>query len=314
MVDRKELVDQLGSILQPKRSHNYFVIVGKEGSGKTTVVKQALSTLKSPKGVVYVDCPVTANQFSVSLARLIGILGDQLGANPNDEPLETFLILLQPMLDAAAKFKTKHGRPMVLVIDSVDIMAKQHPAFLELLQDFAKFCVDAGHLRVVFISSNGLALPEMMARSTWSRAYEPLYEIEELADDEAIDHLMKKGVPVDIAKLAVANLTGGSFALLNQFASAYLHGMSYEQMLQQKDEILCEALLKLNVVPLNHDLFQRLVKNQSVTWPEALELGLEKAQVLLQSFSWRTIFWPCIRTIPTPFTTATRRCGLADKG
>ena len=263
--------------------------------GKTTAVRQALTALKRPRGAVYIDCPESADEFSVSLAGLIGFR-DQLDIigrvrrlvesttkeekilGTKDEPLATFRRLRQPLIDAAATFKSIHGRPMVLVIDSVDFLAKQCPAFLEILQDFAKKRADDGNLRAVFISSDGSALPLLMARSSWSQAKKPPIEIGEISDGQGVDHLMKNGVPVDIAKLAVANLTGGLFVSLNDFATVILEGSTYEQLAEQRDEALREVLLILKV-PFNHVLFQRLVKNQRVGSAEALDLGMEKAQL-----------------------------------
>ncbi len=96
------------------------------------------------------------------------------------EPMSTFLKLRKPLLEAAAKYKQKHGRPMVLVIDSVDVLAQKSPDFLGTIQDFAKNCADLGTLRIVFITSDGSALPLLVSRSAWSRAQKPAYEIGEI--------------------------------------------------------------------------------------------------------------------------------------
>jgi hypothetical protein len=73
MIDRKNVVDKVLSNLQPKECYNsYVVVMGASGSGKTTAVRQALSALETPKGAVYIDCPVEAKTFSAKLARLIG--------------------------------------------------------------------------------------------------------------------------------------------------------------------------------------------------------------------------------------------------
>ena len=185
---------------------------------------------------------------------------------------------MQPLVDAAAKFKAKHGRPMVLIIDSADRLAKQCPAFLELLQDFAKKRADEGNLRIVFISSDGSALPLMMARSSWSRAKKPPFEIGEIPDDQAVEYLMKKGIREDEAKLAVANLTGGLFVSLNDFATASLKGMTYEQLAEQRDRALRKRLLVLKVVA-DHALFRQLVKHANIGTDDALGLGMEEAQL-----------------------------------
>ena len=293
MVDRKDLVDGLGPILQPQKSKSYVVIVGENGTGKTTAVRQALSASKSPKGAVYFNCPIAVDKFSIKLASLVEFR-DQLDVSGGarrriesttkeekvpdlkDEPLATFTILMQPLTDAAAKFKANNGRPMVLVVDSADRIAKKNPDFLGELQDFAKDCADDGNLRIVFISSDGSALPLMMARSSWSRAKKPPFEFGEIPDDPAVEYLTKKGVREDEAKVAVANLTGGLFVSLNDFATSSLEGMTYEQLVEQRDSALAKKLRRLKVAP-DHAMFQQLVKCKSVRTGD--DLGMAESQV-----------------------------------
>ena len=293
MIDRKALVGNLMPILQPQESSSYVVIVGENGTGKTTAVRQALSASKSPKGAVYFNCPIAVDKFSIKLASLVEFR-DQLDVSGGarrriesttkeekvpdlkDEPLATFTILMQPLTDAAAKFKANNGRPMVLVIDSADRIAKKNPDFLGELQDFAKDCADDGNLRIVFISSDGSALPLMMARSSWSRAEKPPFEIGEIPDDQAVEYLTKKGVREDEAKVAVANLTGGLFVSLNDFATSSLEGMTYEQLVEQRDSALEKKLRRLKVAP-DHAMFQQLVKCKSVRTGD--DLGMAESQV-----------------------------------
>ena len=122
MVDRKDLLDSLGKLLQPHESKHYVVIMGENGTGKTTAVKQALCALKSPKGFVYFNCPISVSAFSVQLANLVEFRGqldisggakrrtesttnEEKVSDLMDEPLATFTMLMQPLTDAAAKFK-----------------------------------------------------------------------------------------------------------------------------------------------------------------------------------------------------------------
>ena len=276
MVDRKDLVNSLIDSV----SKTYVVIVGKNGTGKTTVVRQGLYACKSPKGAVYFNCPIAVGKFSIELASLIDFHdgGAKRRTETMDEPLETFTTLIRPLTDAAAKFNSKHGRPMVLVIDSVDRIAETNPDFLGDLQDFAKDCADNGNLRFVFISSDGSTLPLMMAnRSSWSRADEP-YEVGEIPDDQAVEFLMKNGISEDMAKRAVTNLTGGLFVSLNKFVTSSTRGMTYEHLVEQRDRALRGRLLVLKVSP-NHALFRQLVKHATIGMDDALGLGMEKAQL-----------------------------------
>ena len=295
MVDRKDLVDNLNPILRPLMSKTYVVIVGEKGTGKSTAVRQGLYACKSPKGAVYFNCPIAVGKFSIELANQVDFLdqGDVSGGakrstgsttkgkkvpDPKDEPLTTFTKLIQPLTNAAAKFKAKHGRPMVLVIDSADRIAEKNPDFLDELQDFAKDCADGGNLRVVFISNDGLALPLMMARSSWSRADDP-YEIGEIPDDQAVKFLMMNGIPEDVAKRAVTNLTGGLFGALNKFVTSSTKGMTYEQLMEQRDSALDSKLLDLEI-SVNNALFRHLIKHRSIRTNEARRvIGMKKDQL-----------------------------------
>jgi hypothetical protein len=295
-IDRQDLVQKLLLIVRPKISKSYAVIVGENGTGKSTAVRKSLSALEQPIGAVYFNCPMAADQFSIALSRLIAfreqvdIKGGMIRLlefttkekkvpDPKDEPLATFNTLIQPLMDAAAKFKSKHTRPMVLIIDSADILAKQNPAFLNILQDFAKLCADIGDLRIVFISGDGSALSLLKARGSWSRADNPPFEIGEIPDDVAVEYLKKKGVRDDQAKLAVANLTGGLFVSLLGYASASAKGMTYEQLAERLDRALDSKLSDMET-SVNNALFRHLVKHRSIGTNEARRvIGMKKDQL-----------------------------------
>ena len=204
-VDRRELEKDLSAILQPSASNKYFLIVGEKGTGKTSAVIRTLSTIEGIKGAIYIMCPSTVRQFSITLKLLVdcmepidvsggmrrkleGATKEEKDSGMGDEPRATFEKLAGPLAAAAANFKSKHGRPAVLVIDAADRLAKEYPAFLGTLQDFAKDCADSKTLRVVFVSSDGAALPLLMARSARSRMARP-YEVGEVSDDQAVVHL-----------------------------------------------------------------------------------------------------------------------------
>lgn len=56
-----------------------------------------------------------------------------------------------------AEYARKNERPLVVVIDNVNRLAKKNPQILEELQDFAKDTADRRTLRVVFVASEGNA-------------------------------------------------------------------------------------------------------------------------------------------------------------
>ena len=64
----------------------------------------------------------------------------------------------------------------------------------------------------MFITSDGLALPQLMSRSSWSRAIKPPFEVGDIPDEDAIGYLKKRGINQDLAEKVVKNITGGLFA------------------------------------------------------------------------------------------------------
>jgi transcriptional regulator with GAF, ATPase, and Fis domain len=70
-VKRPKLHASLKAVLRPSETKQYVVIVGENGTGKSTAVRQVLSKLEEPKGVVYINCS-QYNRFSLQLSRLIG--------------------------------------------------------------------------------------------------------------------------------------------------------------------------------------------------------------------------------------------------
>ena len=119
--------------------------------------------------------------------------------------------------DGAAAYHAKFGRPAVLVIDGADLIAKNDEKFFGKLQGFAKTCADERHLRVVFVFSDGVALPLLQKSSAYSRCAPPL-EVGDVSDSVAVGYLVQRDVPKDRATQAVRQLTGGRFYLLSMVA------------------------------------------------------------------------------------------------
>jgi len=143
------------------------------------------------------------------------------------------------LLRTAAYYMEKYKRPIVLVLDQIDRIAKQDPRFLGILQDFAKDCADKGTIVIVFIASEGLVpqimkcrdvmifniliymvefllniIPIFTARSAWSRAI--TLDVGDIADKEAVKFLQDSGIDEKKAEDAVKYLTGGRFTLLKE--------------------------------------------------------------------------------------------------
>ena len=237
-VERPELLASLEALLQPDESDNYAVVIGEHGTGKSTAVRDTIVALEDPKGVVYVSTPNVVAHFGTELAKAVGynfVFWDVIGGfrrqmsraekydsapSFSDEPLASYWPVQQALLNTATAYKKKHNRPIVLVIDAADRIAKDNRKFFGILQDFAKDCADQGLLRVVFVSSEGVALPLLQSSSAWSRSLRPI-EVGEITDDQAVAYLVKRGVDEGNAQAAVKNITGGRFSMLVEHAGEF---------------------------------------------------------------------------------------------
>ena len=135
----------------------------------------------------------------------------------------------------------------------------------------------------MFITSGGSALPQLMSRSSWSRAEKPPFEVGEISDEDAVDYLTKRGIEQDLAEKVVENITGGLFVMLNNYVSNHQEGMTYEAILEILNTKTSKDLIHLQVSD-DHLLFKRLIENSSVGIDEAIILGIpeEKLELLLK--------------------------------
>jgi ABC-type oligopeptide transport system ATPase subunit len=289
-VKRPKLHASLKAVLRPSETKQYVVIVGENGTGKSTAVRQVLSKLEEPKGVVYINCS-QYNRFSLQLSRLIGYEAEsdirggikryiergnrEDSLDFSQEPSATFRKLATPLLEAAGQYKAATNRPMVLVIDSTDILAKRDPLFLEELQTYAKDCADRGTLRVVFVSSDRTALHFLMSKSAWSRASVP-FEIGEISDEDAVQYLVDCNIPKDIAEKAVHTFTGGLFRILNDFVSRYSQGQTLDEIIDSENWKLSAKLRKLEINKHN-EAFRHLLTHGFIVEDVALSFLSVKA-------------------------------------
>jgi hypothetical protein len=280
-VPRPALVADLAALLRPHASKQYVLVVGGSGTGKSTAVRSALRSLPWPAGAVYYSCPALASSsFSAGLASASGYF------RPFD-PLASFYewwggqvlqegggaagdalwgVLYAQLQVAAAAYQARHGRPAVLVLDAADYVAKLQPELFHSLQSFAKECADGGALRMVLVSSEGVALPLMRASSAWSRLLKPPYEVPDLLDAQAVQYLVGRGLAQGEAEEAVRTTTGGRFALLLDAAAGSAAALGQELAVATGS-----ALRQLRLPP-THAFFARLLAAGRVPADEALDL------------------------------------------
>ncbi|RIA98869.1 P-loop containing nucleoside triphosphate hydrolase protein [Glomus cerebriforme] len=268
LVERKDLEDTLSKILQPSL-HNYYLIMGTHGTGKTTLIQNTILKLKKPKGVVHFKCPSDVNEFSKELAKHLDC---ELYPDAGRQSKYADWSLLRRQLVSTAHYYMKtYKRPMVLILDQIDRIAKKDPEFLGILQDFAKDYADKGSIIIVFVSSESLIPRLLQSRSAWSRA--TTLQIGDISDEAAVKFLQDSGIEENISKYAVKYLTGGRFTLLNLFQNKYK--MTPKNVLEEYKKHLFMSIkedMRSMKLPKNHKIFIKLIESHAIDIDQATNI------------------------------------------
>lgn len=308
IIARTDLQAQLKALLRPDADfHTYAVVVGASGTGKSTAVRKAIRDLEGNKGVVYFMAPSVVAEFSLELSATLGyshplsiwnrFRAKLFGFQPQEpaapsaayEPLASWRVIRPLLLKTAEKYKAKHNRPPVLVLDAMDRVAKQDPQLFMRVQEFAKDCADEGNLLVVFVFSDGTALPLLNAQSAESRVLDP-YEVGDVSDEDAVKYLTTQlKLPSDKAEALVKHVAGGRLALLNKVGQS---PRTFEEIEQKMHTKTSAALLRVGLTA-THPLFKKLLPRDGHVVgvkvdeahrmiPEATAKELLRANILLQ--------------------------------
>ena len=296
--DKKDLLQ----ILRPERSKKYGIVIGPHGVGKSTLTRQCIREIEEPKGVVYYLTPeILIPNFNNQLQKTIGyrepfdpmvrfrrwLHGEKefVEKSPLPEPQASWSPLREKLLVVAQAFYNRHKKPAVLVIDGADLIVKKNSEFFGDLQNFAKLGADMGVLRVVFISSDGVALDFLKSKSAISRSL-PVLEITEVDDQTAIEYMCQKGMPRDKATLAVEEITGGSFTTMQEYLNQWAMKIPHEKIWEKRMKKL-EGILEKTQIKPDHQIFHELVAVDPISGvvdgKVAKELlGVEKCEKLVQ--------------------------------
>ena len=247
-VKRPVVEADLAPILRPSVVDKYAVIVGPSGTGKSTSVRKVIHELITEgkggagAGIIYFSTRELLTDFSQDLARVVGyrtpidffdrirrfVTGEtkEQAKVPlqRDEPRTTWSPLSRLLKEAATLHKKKHGKAPTLVLDAMDLVAKKDATFFCEVQDFAKACADSGILRVVFIFSDGDALPLLLSSSAESRCKKnQIYEVGEISNADAVEFVIARyNTDESRAKELVETITGGRFTLLQDYGDSIL--------------------------------------------------------------------------------------------
>jgi hypothetical protein len=237
----------------------YVLVIGEHGTGKSTAVRRVVREHKGVNGAIYVNVPDDIRYFGGVVAAAVGL---PLLTVDMEEPAGTWRKAAIAIRQAAIKFRRKHKRPAVLIIDSAELLAQKNPAFLEQLQDFSKDRTDEGCLRMVFVSSDGSVLEQFQSRSAKSRMRKPPFEVGDVSDKEAVEFLKGEGVAEKQAEEAVRDITGGRFELLNDYLRVWR--FAGNDATRQELFKATRDLLKLGDFNPAHKFFRALVSQERI--------------------------------------------------
>ena len=286
-VERPKVEADLASILCPSVVDKYAVIVGPSGTGKSTSVRKAIRALiakgagaRVGAGIIYYSTGERLTTFSKDLAKAVGYrmpidFFDRIrryatgetkeqpaSPPPHDEPGATWEPVAALLKKAAILFKVKHGKAPTLVLDAMDLVAKRDSTFFCEVQDFAKACADGGIMRVVFVFSDGDALPLLLSSSAGSRCdKDQVYEVGDVCDADAIKFIVSRYDKDTLhAKELVETITGGRFTLMQDYGKT-------DKPLEAIREILdIETHIKLRSAGVRptHPMFKAIATTASI--------------------------------------------------
>lgn len=299
-VERPVVEANLANILRPSVVDKYAVVVGPSGTGKSTSVRKVLHALIAEgeggagAGIIYFSMREHHTDFfSQDLAQAVGyrtpiVLFDRIrryvtGETKEQryEPRATWSPLSRLLKEAAILHKEKHGKAPTLVLDAMDLVAKEDPKFFSQVQDFAKACADRGIMRVVFIFSDGDGLPLLLSSSAESRCdKDQVYEVGDISDADAIKLVVSRYGKDELhAKELVETITGGRFTLLQDYGKTTKPLDAIRKVL----DIETASKLRSAGVHAMHPMLMSLAASTTITKDVAEEmLELPKISQLLR--------------------------------
>jgi hypothetical protein len=300
-VERPDVEADLASILRPSVVDKYAVIVGPSGTGKSTAVRKVIRALIAEgvgagmgAGIVYFTTTELITDFSRNLRESVGFrepidlfdscyrlftreTKEQASAPLQIyEPRATWSSLAKLLKKAAMQYKKEHGKAPTLVLDAMDLVAKKDSIFFCEVQDFAKACADAGIMRVVFIFSDGDALPLLLSSSAESRCdTDQVYEVGDISDADAVKFVVSRyGKDEQLAKELVETITGGRFTLLQNYGKSAKTLNAIRKVL----DIKTNTKLRSAGVSLTHPMLKSLAASATLEIDVAEEM-LEPSKI-----------------------------------
>lgn len=300
---RPELEKTLREVLCPKFTNEYYLISGESGSGKTRTVVEVIRQLIATEGrhshgaPVYV-LSIQGRNFPETLARAVGFNFDEhisfqffldfvmrIHTFPQRDDHNRLIRVLDAVEKSAFAYMTRHGRPMVLVIDGANSLEQYLPGALRLLQEKAKLWADANIAKIVFITNDeetGSLLQKQP--SNWSRAATPIF-VGDLTKEEAIEYLLMSkfmensgstdAMPLKVAE-RIVDMVGGRMHHLIVCKRSWVTGKPMREtvedlMSREREKFVCvsrnpslwNVIVRLRNAPDKTLLLSKLIRDTS---------------------------------------------------
>ncbi|KAJ6495778.1 hypothetical protein C8R47DRAFT_1116367 [Mycena vitilis] len=226
---RRKEQDWIDAIVQGREPGHYFVLLGPKGSGKGTMIFDAMTACEAD-GVAMLDAHPDLEVFRLKLGKAINYEyneDSQTGLFQRRDPREGGAALdveraMNKLEKVALKMAKKRGKPLVLIINNVHFFKNDDEGrgMLLQLQQRAEAWAASGIVTCVFMTDD--FWPFFVMRKTASRMH--VLSIYDLDNREAMHaatrmhmSMKKTSIPVSVVKQAV-ELVGGRLSYLNKVA------------------------------------------------------------------------------------------------
>ena len=273
---------------------HFGIVVGLTGTGKTSIARNLAN--KHPEGTIYLELR-EPSLFTKELAKeiemktepsnFIDILLSYYSGTytlyyslPSNKPAALDKVM-DTFTSVCKKFYTEYHYHPTLFIDGVDLLAKaEEETFSHLLMQ-AKRLANDSVATVVLISSEGTVVSVIQEFSESSRSTR-MFEIGDVQDDLAEEHLVKMGLPNNLAKKLVGYLGGRRVYLYN---ACFIYSRYRAMKKYADDDEICTQIikdmwaLKINgqhtilalCKPYSSIIIENLAKNEEIVLADLIE-------------------------------------------
>jgi type II secretory pathway predicted ATPase ExeA len=206
MAKSKESLRILRLVEHNYLDNKYYILCGKKGVGKTTLIEHVMFELSKKQGILYVKAEQTPNLqiFNQALCRAVNlnltqkklVTGSILtniwrpdASTAATTELDDLLLILNHLEEALDIFQAQRNRKKpTLIIDHITYLADNNPKALKALQSKAKYWADHNLITVIFVGTDGRA-PDLLEENS-DKVRMNFVEIQGPSGEEAAEYIL----------------------------------------------------------------------------------------------------------------------------